>query len=138
MDQREESLAADKSGLLPAAQREALPQPLIDLQQSTHQKPLPTPAPMPCLCWSQSQQTGVRAEQRDGLSPNRGCRAALHQTPPTRRAGTQQTRHQGKCVPSPTHGNTTAGENPVVLREHYLPLVQQGYCFTILSLFQQG
>lgn len=62
---------------------------------------------------------GVRAEQRDGLSPNRGCRAALHQTPPTSRAGTQQTRHQGKCVPSPTHGNTTAGENPVVLREHY-------------------
>lgn len=86
--------------------------------------PLPAPPPMACLCWSQSQWAGMGAEQREGLSPNRGCRASLHQTQQTSRGWkpgatsdvSSRPSHEGRCVPSPTHGNTTVGENAVVRR----------------------
>lgn len=67
----------------------------------------------------------MEAEQREGLSPNRGCRASLFQTPQTTRGwepgtipdGSRRPGHLGRWVPSPTHGYSTTGEKAVMFRE---------------------
>lgn len=108
-------------GLHPA-QRDALPQP----PQTYSRLPTGNPhLPQRLLLLEPESVHGCGAEQREGLSLNRGCRASLQQIPHATSGwkpgatpdGSNRPGHQGRCAPSPIHRSTTDGGKAVVLRK---------------------